>query len=108
MLIAHARRCKSCFAYSRSQLDKLGFDETTLDAMCANPEALPLNERDRLFVRYALKMATAAADLTPTDFKEMAASGFSSEDVQETIGLAAWWTMNTVFNQSAVAGLSDD
>src|SRR6266705_1747075 len=52
MLIAHTKRCQACFAGSRFQLDKLGFDEATLDTICAQPNTLPLNERDRLFVQY--------------------------------------------------------
>lgn len=107
MLIAHAKQCRLCFAYSRSQLDKLGFDEATLDAICANPEALPLSERDRLFVHYALKIATVSADLTAADFREMAEHGFSKGEIQETIGLAAWWSMNVVFNQAVAAGLAE-
>ena len=108
MLIAHARRCQACFAYSRSQLDKLGFDEATLDGMCANPDALPLKERDRLFVHYALKIATASADLQPKDFREMAGHGFSKEEIQEIIAFAAYWTMTMIFAQSALAALAEE
>ncbi|MBI3007675.1 MAG: hypothetical protein HYY53_05170 [candidate division NC10 bacterium] len=106
MLIAHAKRCAGCFAVARFQLDKLGFDEKTLDGICANPEALPLKERDRLFVHYALKIATGSADLTPKDFKEMAAQGFSRDEIQEIIAFAAYWTMAMVFSQSAMAALA--
>jgi alkylhydroperoxidase family enzyme len=108
MLIAHAKRCQACFAGSRFQLDRLGFDEATLDGMCANPDALPLNERDRLFVHYALKIATSSADLRPKDFREMAVHGFSKEEVQEIIAFAAYWTMNIVFSQSAAAALAEE
>ena len=108
MLIAHAKRCQGCFAGARFQLDKLGFDEATLDGICANPEALPLKERDRLFIHYALKIATGSADLTPKDFREMAEHGFSKEEIQEIIAFAAYWTMNMVFTQSANAALAED
>jgi alkylhydroperoxidase family enzyme len=108
MLMAHAKRCRTCFAFSRSALEKLGFDEAALDGMCANPEALPLQEHDRLFVHYALKIATGSADLTLKDFKEMAAHGFSREEIQEIIGFAAYWTMTMVFSQAALAALTDD
>lgn len=108
MLIAHAKGCQTCFAYSRSQLDKLGFDRETLDSICANPSALPLKERDRLFVQYALKIATGSADLKPKDFREMAENGFSKEDIQEIIGFAAYWTMTMVFNQCALAALTEE
>lgn len=108
MLIAHAKRCQMCFAASRFALDKLGFDEPTLDGICANPGALPLKERDRLFVHYALKIATGSADLTPKDFREMAAHGFSKEEIQEVIAFAAYWTMNMVFTQSANAALAEE
>ncbi len=108
MLIAHAKRCQTCFTYSRSQLDKLGFDAAALDSICANPEALPLKERDRLFVQYALKIATDSANLKPKDFREMAAHGFSKEEIQEIIGLAACWTMTIIFNQAALAGLAEE
>lgn len=108
MLIAHTRRCRACFAGARFQLDKLGINEETMDAMCAAPETLPLKERDRLFVHYALKIATSSADLQPKDFREMAAHGFSNEEIQELIAFAAYWTMNIVFSQSALAALEPD
>ncbi len=108
MLIAHSKRCQGCFAGARFQLDKLGFTEETLDRMCANPEGLPLKERDRLFVHYAFKIAMSSAELQPKDFKEMTAHGFSREDIQEIIGFAAYWNMNMVFTQAANAALADD
>ncbi len=108
MLIAHTKRCRTCFAYSRSHLDKLGFDETVLDRICADPGALPLKNRDRLFVLYALKIATCSADLQPKDFREMAGSGFSNEEIQEIIGFAAYWSFTMVFIQSALAALADE
>ncbi len=107
MLISHARRCQGCFTGARFQLDKLGFDEATLDGMCANPHALPLKERDRRFVQYALKIAMGSADLKPEDFREMAENGFSKEDIQEIIGFVAYWTMNIIFTQSANAALAE-
>jgi alkylhydroperoxidase family enzyme len=88
MLIAHARRCRGCFNGSRVQLTRLGFDEVAMDSMCAHPESLPLAPRERMFVHFALKVVSGAADLSPKDFAEMADHGFSREDVQEIIGLA--------------------
>jgi alkylhydroperoxidase family enzyme len=105
MLVAHAKRCRTCFASSRSQLDKLGFDEATLDGICANPDTLPLEERDRLFVRYVLKIATESADLQPKDFRDMEAHGFSKDEILEIIGYAAYINMNIVFSQAMFAGI---
>ncbi len=108
MLIAHTKRCVGCFAGARYQLDKLGFDEATMDGICANPELLPLKDRDRAFVHYAYKVATTSADLQPKDFQEMAARGFSKEEIQEIIAFAAYWAMNMVFTQSALAALAEE
>jgi alkylhydroperoxidase family enzyme len=108
MLIAHAKRCQMCFAGARSALDKLGFDEGTMDAMCANPETLPLKERDRRFVHYALKIGTNSANLTPKDFREMEQAGFSKDEILEMIAFAAYWNMNIVFSQAALAGLAEE
>lgn len=108
MLIAHGRRCTVCFTASRMMLQKLGFDESAMDAMCAHPESLPLDERDRQFVHYALRMGLAPADLTAKDFREMADVGFSREEVQEIVGFAAFWVMNTIFSTSANVGLAGD
>ncbi len=108
MLIAHARKCQTCFVQSRSALDKLGFDSATLDAICADPATLPLKERDRLFVHYALKIATGSADLTPKDFREMGEHGFSKEEVQEIIAFAAFWIFNIVISQSMFAALAEE
>jgi alkylhydroperoxidase family enzyme len=108
MLIAHARRCQACFGASRLQLGTLGFDEEALDGMCAHPDTLPLNDKNRAFVQFALKVATTpAADLTPKDFQEAAAAGLSREEVQETIAFAAFWVMNTIFNSAALVALSE-
>jgi alkylhydroperoxidase family enzyme len=105
MLVAHAKRCKICFAGSRRELDKLGFDEATLDAICAHPEALPLEERDRLFVRYVFKIATEAADLQPQDFRDMEAHGFSKDEILKIIGYAAYINMQITFTQALFAGV---
>jgi alkylhydroperoxidase family enzyme len=108
MLIAHAKRCQTCFAASRFQLDKLGFDKDTMDAMCAHPDTLPLGERDRRFVHYALRIATDSANLTPKDFREMEQAGFSKDEIREMIAFAAYWNMNIVFSQAMLAGLADE
>lgn len=89
MLIAHARKCRTWFGASRRRLAELGVDEVTMDSMCANPGALPLPERDRLFVQFALKVAAGAADLTRADFDRMA-------------------VMNTMFSASALVALADE
>jgi len=101
MLVAHARRCDGCFGASRVQLTTLGFDEPALDGFCANPAELPLSERERLFVRYVLRIATDPTQLGPEDFRELAAQGFSATDVQEIAGYAAWAVMNTIFTTVA-------
>jgi alkylhydroperoxidase family enzyme len=108
MLIAHAKRCQLCFAGARFQLDKLGFDEGAMDAMCAHPDTLPLKERDRLFVHYVLKIATDSANLKAADFREIEEAGFSKDEILEMIAFAAYWNMNIVFSQAALAGLAEE
>lgn len=108
MLISHAKRCQLCFAGARSALNKLGFDEGAMDAMCANPDALPLKERDRRFVHYALKIAMDSANLAPKDFREMEQAGFSKDEILEMIAFAGYWNMNIVFSQAALAGLAEE
>ena len=108
MLIAHAKRCQACFAGARFQLDKLGFDEGAMDAMCAHPDTLPLKERDRLLVHHVLRIATDSANLTSKDFQEMADHGFSKDEIQEMVAFAAYWNMNMVFSQAALAGLTEE
>jgi alkylhydroperoxidase family enzyme len=107
MLIAHARRCSSCFASSRSQLTSLGFDEAALDAMCANPDALPLDPRGRRFVHWTLRIAADPAGLTPDDFRAMAADGFSAEEVQDIIGFTVFWVSNTMFTTASRVALTE-
>jgi alkylhydroperoxidase family enzyme len=108
MLIAHARRCQGCFLGARSALNALGFDEPTLDAICADPETLPLPPRSRRFVYWALRFAGSTPDLTPKDFRQMADDGFSREEVQEIIALATFWVMNTMFNTAARTALTEE
>lgn len=108
MLIAHAKRCQTCFGASRLALDRLGFDEATLDGICANPEDLPLKGRDRLFVRYAFRIGTDSVNLRSKDFREMEAQGLSKEEIQQIIAFAAYWTMNIVFSQAVSAALDEE
>lgn len=108
MLIAHARKCRSCFGGAWGELQKLGFGDDSLNAMCADPDALPLAGRDRDFVRYALRIATDSASLTAKDLREMEASGFSKGEILQIIGFGAYWAMNTIFSQAALAGLVDE
>jgi uncharacterized peroxidase-related enzyme len=108
MLVAHAKRCQTCFAASRIQLAKLGFDEGAMDAMCAHPETLPLKERDSRFVHYALKIGTDSANLTPMDFREMEQAGFSKDEILELIAIAAYWNMHMIFTQAVLAGLAQE
>jgi alkylhydroperoxidase family enzyme len=108
MLIAHARRCDGCFGGSRAHLMKLGFDEPALDGFCANPAVLPLPDRERLFVKYVLQLATDPNRLQPKDFREMAAQGFSQENVLEMIGFAAFAVFNTIFTTATMNALNDE
>jgi alkylhydroperoxidase family enzyme len=108
MLIAHARKCRTCFGASRAELQKLGFDDDSLTGMCADPDRIPLQGRDRHFVRYALRVATDSASFTDKDLREMEASGFSKEEILQIIAFGAYWAMNTIFSQAALAGLVDE
>jgi hypothetical protein len=38
----------------------------------------------------------------------MEASGFSKEEILQIIGFGAYWAMNTIFSQAALAGLVDE
>lgn len=108
MLISHAKKCQMCFTGARFHLDRLGFDEAAMDAMCAHPDTLPLKERDRRFVHYAIRIATDSANLTAEDFREMEHGGFSKDEILEMIAFAAYWNMNIVFSQAALAGLASE
>ena len=108
MLVAHARRCDGCFGGSRRHLTKLGFDEPALDSFCANPAVLPLPDRERLFVKYVLQLATDPNQIQPKHFREMEAQGLSRENVLEMIGFAAFAVFNTIFTTAMSAAMLDD
>lgn len=108
MLIAHAKKCQDCFTYCRSELDKLGWDEAKPNGVCANPEALPLKERDRTFVQYALKIAMDPGSLKLQDFKDMQARGLSREEIQEIIAFTAYLNMYMTFTLSQPAWLAEE
>jgi hypothetical protein len=38
----------------------------------------------------------------------MEGAGFSKDEILEMIGFAAYWNMNIVFSQAALAGLADE
>ena len=108
MLIAHAKRCQVCFSGSRSELNKLGWDEPTLDRICTNPESLPLKGPDRAFVQYAVQLATDPAQAKLKDFKEMEAAGLSKDEILETIAFAAYWNEHMTYTLSQVGWLAEE
>lgn len=105
MLIAHAKRCQVCFVGSRQALNRLGWDEATLNDVCAHPEALPLKERDRAFVRYALKIAMDPIDVKLEDLKDMEARGLTKDEIRAAFGLAAFANFYMTFTLSQHAWL---
>lgn len=107
MLIAHRQECRVCFAASRAQLDALGFDQTTLDAICAAPEALPLPERDRTIVDFVFRVATDPAGVRRVDLERLRADGFSDLEIQEMIGLAAFVNLNITFTKAQPAWMDE-
>ncbi|MBI3456094.1 MAG: hypothetical protein HY002_09950 [Candidatus Rokubacteria bacterium] len=104
MLIAHAKRCRSCFEPSREFLLKLGFDATALDKMCEAPAELPLPERDRRFVQFTLRVALEPEGLAPDDFREVERAGFSKDEVLEMIGVAGFWNLAITLSSAVDAG----
>lgn len=108
MLIAHAKRCRSCFDASRTALSSLGFDEPALDRMCERPEMLPLSERERRIVKFTLGAARDPEGLKPAEFRELERAGFTKEDVLEMIGIAAYWNLATTLGSAVDAGLREE
>lgn len=108
MLIAHAKRCRSCFDTSRAALSSLGFDELALDQMCEVAEMLPLSERERRIVGFALRAARDPEGLKPDEFRELKRAGFTKEDVLEMIGIAAYWNLATTLGSAVDAGLREE
>jgi uncharacterized peroxidase-related enzyme len=108
MLISHANGCRVCFATSRNLLVKLGFDDVTLDGMCQAPAALPLAERERRFVEFTLRVARDPQGLKPSDFREMEQAGFSTDEILEMIGVAAYWNLATTLASAVDAGLQEE
>jgi alkylhydroperoxidase family enzyme len=107
MLIAHRARCRVCFAGSRRELDKLGFDGPTLDSLCAHPETLPLSGRDRAFVEFAIRVATEPEGLARADFEAVLGQGLSREEIMEAIGFAAFANFQMTFTKISDAWLPD-
>lgn len=107
MLIAHRQQCQVCFVASRAHLDRLGFDETTLDAICAAPDSLPLPERDRAIVDFVFRVATDPGGLRRTDLDQMRTRGFSDLEIQEMIGLAAYVNLNITFTKAQPAWMDE-
>jgi hypothetical protein len=103
MLVAHAWRREGGFAASRGYLTNPGFGEPALDGSCANPVMLPLPDRERLFVKYVLRLATNPSERQPKDFLELPAQGLTPADVQEIAGCAAHAVMNANFTRPTCA-----
>lgn len=92
MLIAHSVGCRACFNLSRGWLNTLGFD----------------GERDRRMVEFTVKVACDSAGVKAADFRDMERAGFSTEDVLEMIGIAAFWNLATTFGTAIDAGLREE
>jgi len=107
MLIAHAKRCQSCFVPNREFLLKLGYDEATLEGMCQAPARLPLPERDRHFVEFTLRAALDPERLKPGDFGDMERAGFAKDEILEMIGVAAFWNFAITLASAVDAGFRE-
>ena len=68
-------------------LRRAGGWTSPLDGFCANPAVLPLPERERVFVKYVLRIATNPGELQPKDFRAV---------------------MNTIFTTVATTALRED
>lgn len=88
--------------------DQPGVDEPALDGFCANPAVLPLPERERLFVKYVLSIATNPSELRPKDLLELQAQGLTPADVQEIASYVAHAVMNTIYITVANTALRED
>ncbi len=107
MLIAHAKGCGPCFTGSRDFLLKIGFDDAALENMCLAPATLPLSERDRRFVEFALRVAKEPEKLKPEDLREMERAGFAKDEILEMIGVAGFWSFATTVVSAVDAGLRE-
>ena len=85
-----------------------GVGEPALDGFCAHPAVLPLPDRERLFVKYVLRLATKPSERQPKDFLELPAQGLTPADVQEIAGCAAHAVMNATFTTVANTALGED
>ena len=108
MLIAHAKGCRPCFNTSRDFLLKIGIDDAELNHMCEAPQALPLPERERRFVEFALRVAREPGGLKPDDFRAMESAGFKKDEILEMIGVAGFWAFATTVATALEAGLSEE
>jgi uncharacterized peroxidase-related enzyme len=86
--VASDNQCEYCSAIHQATCKNVGIDEDTLMAVAGELENLT-PRRIQAIVRFALKCAHDARNLTEADYEQVREQGISNEELIEIIALAA-------------------
>lgn len=89
-----ANRCLYCVVAHGAIVRVRSKRPLLADQLATNPLEAELSDRERDIVRFALKVATASADVTAADLDDMRARGFTDDEIWDIGAITAFFAMS--------------
>lgn len=107
--------CRFCFGAHKVYARAFGFDEAVVDALVADVDTAPVDDKMKPLLKYADKLRTLPCRLTDADAQAVFDAGWSERALFDTIQVAALFNyMNRIIEGAGVtfdygeAGVADD
>lgn len=94
-LIARRDVCKFCIDFNQGFLiNQLGVTQQQLDAAVADPNSVPLPDRDKALMLLALKAQSTPLAVNAEDIEKVKEFGFSEQEIFDAVAAAALMGMD--------------
>ena len=86
--VSAANRNNYCLKTHLHGLSMMGVDQKILQGLQGNLDELPLPERTKIIIKFALKVTLEPTAVTDKDFSELRDEGLTEEDILEIVSTA--------------------
>ncbi len=88
-VVSTVNGCWFCVGAHKATLEALGAERGILEALDGPVDALPVDERFRVLLRYAVKLTRTPNDMEKEDVTAVLAAGWSEQAIEDAINVAA-------------------
>ena len=89
LLVSEQQKCEYCVGLNAGFLMQEGMTEEQIDAIKADPQQAPLNDKEKALLLLVMKAAKDSNSLTAEDMDKVRAQGASDREIYDAIGHAA-------------------